>query len=262
REFATSKDGTQVPVNILMPKGTNLDGSHALILYGYGGYGVNITPYFSTGTSVVLENKVLYAVANIRGGGEYGEEWHLQGNLTKKQNVFDDFDAVAQHLIKRGYVAKDRLGIRGGSNGGLLMGAMVTQHPERAKVVVSHVGLYDMLRSEISANGTFNITEFGTVKDKAQFEALLAYSPYHQIKDGTDYPATLFLTGANDPRVDPMHSRKMTARLQAAQKGAAPIILRTSSDTGHGGGTPLDESINQLVHEFSFYFEQLGVRIP
>ncbi|MDF1563173.1 MAG: prolyl oligopeptidase family serine peptidase [Deltaproteobacteria bacterium] len=259
RELATSKDGTKVPVNILAPKGIELDGSHPLILYGYGGYGVNMEPYSSTTNSVFLENGILYAVANIRGGGEFGEAWHRQGNLENKQNVFDDFEAVARHLVTRGYTSSERLGIRGGSNGGLLMGATITQHPELARVCVSHVGIYDMLRVELHPNGAFNVTEFGTVKDEGQFRALHAYSPYHRVVDGTAYPATLLLTGMNDPRVDALNSRKMAARLQAATAGDAPILLRTSLDTGHGMGTPLDEQIAQYVDEFAFFFAHLGV---
>lgn len=259
REFATSKDGTKVPVNIIKPKGIKLDGSHALILNGYGGYGVNINPRFRPLDRVVLEQGVIYAVANIRGGGEFGEEWHLNGNLTKKQNVFDDFAAVAKHLIERGYTKSERLGIIGGSNGGLLMGATFTQNPTLAKAVVSSVGIYDMLRVELSPNGAFNVPEFGTVKDEAQFKALYAYSPYHRVKDGTRYPNILFMTGANDPRVDPMHSRKMTARLQAASPGTR-VLLRTSMDSGHGLDTSLTEQIAQQTDVYAFFFAELGVK--
>lgn len=258
REFATSKDGTKVPVNIIKPKGIKLDGSHALILNGYGGYGVNITPRFRALDRVVLEQGVIYAVANIRGGGEFGEEWHLNGNLTKKQNVFDDFAAAAKHLIERGYTSSARLGIIGGSNGGLLMGATFTQNPGLAKAVVSSVGIYDMLRVELSPNGAFNVPEFGTVKDEAQFKALIAYSPYHNVKMGTKYPSILFLTGANDPRVDPMHSRKMTARLQAASP-ETKVLLRTSADSGHGLDTSLSEQIAQQTDVYAFFFSELGV---
>ncbi len=259
REFATSKDGTKVPINIIRPRGTKLDGSNPCVVYGYGGYGVNITPGFRASRKVLLEQGVIYAVANIRGGGEFGEEWHRQGNLTKKQNVFDDFTAAVEHMIRRGYTKTERLAITGGSNGGLLMGALLTQRPELMKCVVSHVGLYDMLRVELSPNGAFNVPEFGTVKDKDQFGALYAYSPYHRVKEHVAYPATLFLTGANDPRVDPMHSRKMTARLQAANSSRAPILLRTSMDSGHGAGTALSEQIEQAVDVNAFFFHELGV---
>lgn len=259
REFARSKDGTMVPVNIMMRKGTQRDGKNFVLAYGYGGYGISIAPNYSPIRRVLLDQGVIFAVANIRGGGEYGEEWHLEGNLANKQNVFDDFAAVLQHLIDRDYTTSDRLAILGGSNGGLLMGAVLTQHPRMVTAVVSFVGLYDMLRSELEANGEFNITEFGTVKDPEQYHALRAYSPYHNVKDGTAYPATLFLTGENDPRVDPMHSRKMTARLQAATSGDEPILLRTSAGQGHGGQAALAELIEQWVDVFAFLFDQWGI---
>lgn len=261
REMATSKDGTQVPVNILLPKKDLVrDGSHPCMVNGYGGYGVNIEPNFQAATSVLLKRGVVVAIANLRGGGEFGEEWHLQGNLTKKQNVFDDFAAVIKHMIEAKYTRSERIAIVGGSNGGLLMGATMTQHPELVRAVVSFVGIYDMLRVELSPNGAFNVPEFGTVKDPEQFKALHAYSPYHRVTDGTRYPATLFLTGQNDPRVDPMQSRKMTARLQAAQGGDAPILLRTSGSSGHGLDTSLDDRIAELSDAYSFLVDQLGVQ--
>ena len=260
REFATSKDGTKVPLNIMLPRGADLDGTRACVVTGYGGYGVSLEPWFSTTAAVLLEQGVIKVVANLRGGGEYGEAWHLQGNLTRKQNVFDDFAAGIAHVKQRGYCARTRVGIVGGSNGGLLMGATMVQHPTLASAVVSYVGIYDMLRVELSSNGAFNIPEFGTVKDAAHFEAMRAYSPYHNVVDGTKYPPTLFLTGANDPRVDPMQSRKMTARLQAANAAETPILLRTSADTGHGGGTKLTARIDQLADHFSFLFHHLGVK--
>ncbi|WP_442483482.1 prolyl oligopeptidase family serine peptidase [Aeoliella sp. SH292] len=259
REFATSKDGTKVPVNLIFPKGTKLDGKNPCLITAYGGYGVSLEPGASSLNRILLDHGFVVGVANIRGGGEYGESWHLEGNLTKKQNVFDDFAAVLEHVIERGYTSSDRLAIEGGSNGGLLMGATLTQHPNLMKCVISHVGIYDMLRVELSPNGAFNITEFGTVENPEQFEALYNYSPIHQVKDGTKYPPVLFLTGANDPRVDPMQSRKMTARLQAA--GDSPILLRTSSDSGHGAGTPLSERIEQEVDCLAFMFDELGVKV-
>jgi prolyl oligopeptidase len=259
REFAVSKDGTKLPVDIIRPKGLALDGTHPAILYGYGGYNVSLSPGFSAIRHVWIEQGAVYAVAVTRGGGEFGEEWHRSGALTQKQNVFDDFGAAMEHLVSRGYTRPERLAITGGSNGGLLMGAMITQQPELFKATVSSVGIYDMLRNELTPNGAFNIPELGTVKDKAQFEALYAYSPYHHVKDGVAYPAVLFMTGANDPRVDPMHSRKMTARLQAASSSGNPILLRTSSTTGHGIGTPLAERVKQEVDKFAFLFYELGV---
>jgi prolyl oligopeptidase len=260
REFATSKDGTRVPVNILMPKGCKQDGNNPCIATGYGGYGISIQPGFRPQLRVLFDHGIIFAQANLRGGSEYGEAWHRAGILTRKQNVFDDFAAVLKYLVEKMYTSPARLGIEGGSNGGLLMGAMISQHPELMKAVVSHVGIYDMLRVELSPNGAFNVPEFGTVKDRDQFQALYAYSPYHRVKDGTKYPAILFLTGANDPRVDPMQSRKFTARLQAATASPAPILLRTSDTSGHGMGTALSERVEELADVYAFFFEQLGVK--
>lgn len=257
REFATSKDGTKIPINIQRP--ASAEGAGPLVLYGYGGYGINLTPRFRAANKSLLEQGVTYAVANLRGGGEYGEAWHLDGNLTNKQNVFDDFYAAARYLIAQGYTTSDQLAIMGGSNGGLLMGATMTQHPELMKCVVSYVGIYDMLRVELSPNGSFNIPEFGTVKNQDQFKAMRAYSPFHNVKDGTKYPATIFFTGANDPRVDPMQSRKMTARLQAASASGVPILLRTSAHSGHGGDTGLSQRIEETVDANAFLFHHLGV---
>lgn len=259
RKFATSKDGTRVPLNILLPAGVELDGNNPCIVYGYGGYGVNIEPSFNPLRRVLMDRKVIYVVANIRGGGEFGEQWHRQGNLTNKQNVFDDFAACAQYMIDNKYTQPKKTGILGGSNGGLLMGATLTQHPEMIQCAVALVGIYDMLRVELSPNGAFNVTEFGTVKDQAQFEALFAYSPLHNVHDGTKYPAVLFVTGENDPRVDPMQSRKMTARLQAATASGNPILLRTSANAGHGGDNSLSERIEQSVDIYAFFFHELGV---
>ena len=259
REFAVSKDGTKVPLDIIMPKGITLDGSRAALLYGYGGYNVNMSPGFSALRHIWTERGMVFAVAVTRGGGEFGEEWHRAGALARKQNVFDDFAAAMEHLVARGYTSPQRLALMGGSNGGLLMGAMITQHPDLFRAAVSSVGIYDMLRNELTPNGSFNVPEYGTVEDKAQFEALYAYSPYHHVRAGAAYPAVLFMTGANDPRVDPLHSRKMTARLQAAGASGKPILLRTSSTTGHGIGTPLAERIKEDVDEFAFLFHELGV---
>jgi prolyl oligopeptidase len=259
REFATSKDGTKVPLNIIMRKGTKLDGNNPTILYGYGGYGVSMTPYFSSSRRVWLDHGGIYVVANIRGGGEYGEAWHTAGNLTHKQNVFDDFIASAEYLIAHHYTSTPHLAIMGGSNGGLLMGAVLTQRPDLFRAVSSSVGIYDMLRVELDPNGAFNTTEFGSVKDKAQFDALYAYSPYHHVKDGTDYPAVLMMTGDNDGRVNPAHSRKMIARLQAADPHGKPILLRTTAAAGHGIGTALDEVIEEQTDNYAFLLHELGV---
>lgn len=260
REKAKSKDGTMVPVNLILPKGFVRDGQGAMIITGYGGYGVNLEPRYNPALAVLLERGVAYGIANLRGGAEFGAEWHEAGRLTKKQNVFDDFIAVLEHVTANKFTSKARLGITGGSNGGLLMGATFTQRPDLMKVVVSFVGIYDMLRVELSPNGAFNVTEFGTVKDPEQFKALHAYSPYHQVRMHAGYPPVLFLTGENDPRVDPMQSRKMTARLQAATAGKVPILLRTSSSSGHGGDVSLDERIAQTTDAYAFLLEQLHVQ--
>jgi prolyl oligopeptidase len=264
REFAPSKDGTKVPLNILRRKGTKLNGNNPTLLYGYGGYGVSMSPGYDL-TRLDFTRRLwfdrggVYVVANIRGGGEFGEEWHKAGNLTNKQNVFDDFAAAAQYLIEKKYTNAAKLALMGGSNGGLLMGALITQHPDLMGAVVSQVGIYDMLRVELAPNGAFNVTEFGTVKNDDQFKALYAYSPYHHVTEGTKYPAILMMTGANDGRVAPYHSRKMTARLQEANKSEHPILLRTSTSAGHGIGTALSERIKQQADIYSFLFAQLGM---
>jgi prolyl oligopeptidase len=256
REFATSRDGTRVPVNILRRKGTKLDGKNPVLLYSYGGYGVSLSPFFWPRLRVWLDLGGVAVIANLRGGGEYGEEWHKAGNLTKKQNVFDDFIACAEYLVKTHYTTPERLCIEGASNGGLLMGAALTQRPDLFRAVVSHVGIYDMLRVELDPNGAFNVTEFGTVTNPQHFEALYDYSPYHRVKQGTHYPAILLTAGANDGRVLAYHSRKMTASLQSASASGNPVLLRTSS-AGHGIGTPLEEQIAENADVFAFLAGQL-----
>jgi prolyl oligopeptidase len=260
REFATSKDGTKIPLNILFRKGLKRDGQNPTLLYGYGGYGISLSPNFDFTRRLWFDRGGVYVVANIRGGGEFGEDWHKAGNLTKKQNVFDDFATAAEYLVKENYTRPEKLAMQGGSNGGLLMGAMITQHPDLMRAVVSQVGIYDMLRVELAPNGAFNVTEFGTVKDPEQFKALYAYSPYHHVLDGTKYPSILMMTGANDGRVAPYHSRKMTARLIEANKSGNPILLRTSSSAGHGIGTALSERVKQLADIYAFFFAQLGMK--
>jgi prolyl oligopeptidase len=259
REFATSKDGARIPLNIVFRKGMKRDGQNPTLLYGYGGYGISMAPNFDFTRRLWFDRGGVYVVANIRGGGEFGEDWHKEGNLTKKQNVFDDFAAAAEYLVKEKYTRPERLAIQGGSNGGLLMGAMITQHPDLMRAVVTSVGIYDMLRVELAPNGAFNVTEFGTVKDPEEFKALYAYSPYHHVVDGTKYPSILMMTGANDGRVAPYHSRKMTARLDEANKSDNPILLRTSSSAGHGIGTALSERIKQSADIYAFLFTQLGM---
>ncbi len=260
REFAKSKDGTQVPINILRRKGIILDGKNPTILYGYGGYGSSQTPWFDRARSIYLDNGVVFVVANIRGGGEFGEEWHLAGNLTKKQNVFDDFAACAQYLIDTGYTNSSRLTIMGGSNGGLLVGATMAQHPELFKAVVCMKGVLDMLRFESEPNGAFNVTEFGSVSNPDQFEALLAYSPYHNVKEGIRYPDVIFTADINDNRVGAGNSRKMAARLQAVADTHTMVLLRMSTGSGHGMGSSLSASLAQKADIISFVFDRLGVK--
>jgi prolyl oligopeptidase len=262
REFATSADGTRVPVDIVRRKGTVLDGNNPTILNGYGGYGVNQTPFsIRARTRLWLDAGGVYAFAVIRGGAEYGERWHAEGMLTLKQNVFDDFAAAARHLIERRYTSQAKLALYGESNGGLLMGAMLAQHPGLARAVVSEVGFYDSLRSELEPNGEFNITEFGTVKDPAQFKALYAYSPYHRLAAGVRYPAVLLTTGENDNRVDALHSRKFAAALQAATVSDHPVLLHVTG-AGHGLDNTLDQDIERYADMMAFLFDQLGVKLP
>jgi prolyl oligopeptidase len=258
-ERATSRDGTLIPMFILQPKRTKRDRKNPVVLTGYGGFGVSQTPDYDELGRVLTERGVVRVTAILRGGGEFGEDWHGAGRLTRKQNVFDDFLACARRLVELKITKPERLAIEGGSNGGLLMGAAFTQAPKLFRAVVSHVGIYDMLRVENSANGQFNTVEFGTVKVPEQFKALHAYSPYHHVKDGTRYPAILMPTGANDPRVDPMQSRKMVARLRAADpKGT--VLLRTSGSTGHGGiGASVNDAVSLQTDVDAFLLHQLGV---
>ena len=258
RGWAKSKDGTRVPVDVLRMKGTKLDGDRPTILYGYGGYGVNETPHYSPILALWILNGGVYANAVLRGGGEFGEEWHLAGNLTRKQNVFDDFFAIAEWLVKEGYTRPERLAILGGSNGGLLVNAVLTQHPQAFRAAASMVGISDMIRVEATPNGAFNVTEFGSVKDPEQFRALYAYSPYHHVVDGTRYPAVLLTAGEGDPRVDSWHAKKMAARLQEATTSGLPVVLRISG-WGHGIGSSRDERIAQTADLWTFFFAELGV---
>jgi prolyl oligopeptidase len=253
---AISKDGTSVPMTVLVPAEVRKDGAAPALLTGYGGFGIPVSPGFARERIAWLEQGCVWAEANLRGGSEFGEAWHLAGNLTRKQNVFDDFIACAEKLVSEGYTNSGRLAIQGGSNGGLLVGAALTQRPDLFRAVVAEVGYYDMLRYETRPNGQFNNTEYGSVQNADEYRALRAYSPYHAVRAGVHYPPTLFLTGANDPRVDPMHSRKMVARLQAVGSEA---WLRTSSSTGHGIGTPLSESIAEAVDVHAFLDAMLMV---
>jgi prolyl oligopeptidase len=259
RQFATSRDGTRIPMTLLYRKGLKKDGGNPTLLYAYGGYSWTLAPHFDATRRLWLEKGGVCAIANLRGGGEYGEEWHRAAMLTKRQNAYDDFFACARLLIDAQYTNPKRLAIEGGSNGGLLMGVALTQHPELFRAVVAHVGLYDMLRFEIHPNGAFNTSEYGSVKNAEQFKALHAYSPLHHVKDGTAYPAVLMLAGANDGRVDPSHSYKMAARLQAATSSGRPVLLRVSFDSGHGLGDSHSAGVDRRADVYAFLFEQLGV---
>ena len=257
REFATSRDGTRVPLNVIAAPGTPRDGTAPALLTAYGGYGISLVPRFDPELLLWLEQGGVYVVANIRGGGEFGEQWHHAGRLGSKQNCFDDFIACADHLRDSGITRHERLAIMGGSNGGLLMGAVLTQRPDIAPAVVAAVPVMDSLRSETTTNGKFNTTEFGTVGDPALFSALLGYSPYHNVTDGIGYPAVLLTAGENDTRVDAWHAKKMTARLQAATSSNRPVLLRLES-TGHLTGS-LDQSIDETTDCYAFLFDQLGL---
>jgi prolyl oligopeptidase len=258
--FATSKDGTRIPMNIVHRRGSAMDGTVPTLVYGYGGYSVNMSPEFLDNIHwrPWLQQGYTLVVTNLRGGAEYGDSWHMAGNLTRKQNVFDDFSACAQYLVDQHWSSPAHMAALGGSNGGLLMGAEITQHPDQFRAVVSLVGIYDMLRVELDPNGQFNTTEYGSVKDSAQFRALYAYSPYHHVVDGEKYPAILMETGDNDPRVNPAQSRKFTARLQAANGSLYPILLKTFADAGHGASSSSDTQ-QETADTFAFLFQELGV---
>ncbi len=260
RVFATSKDGTRVPIDLLARAGVRTDGAAPTILYGYGGYAWSMRPSFEPWRLPWLEQGGIFAVASIRGGGEYGQEWHHGGRLAHKQNCFDDFVACAEHLVATGVTGHESLGLMGMSNGGLLVGAVLTQRPEIAAAVVCAVPVLDALRSELTPNGAFNVTEYGSVQDPEMFRVLRAYSPYHNVDDGVPYPAVLFTAGEFDPRVDAYHAKKMTARLQAATSSDQPVLLRMESG-GHGIGQSLDQMVGLVTDYFSFFFDRLSVRM-
>jgi prolyl oligopeptidase len=259
--FYPSKDGTRVSMFLVHRKGLRRDGSHPTLLYGYGGFNINQTPEFSRGIVLWLERGGVYAEANLRGGGEYGEEWHRAGMLNHKQNVFDDFAAAAEWLVASKYTTRERLGIMGGSNGGLLVGAAITQRPELYRAAVCAVPLLDMLRYQNFQIARLWIPEYGTAEAPEQFRFLHAYSPYHHVREHTAYPAILLTTAESDSRVDPMHARKMTALLQAATStGAArPILLRTETKAGHGIGKPVSKQIDEATDVWTFLLWQLGL---
>ncbi|MBC7886320.1 MAG: S9 family peptidase [Ferruginibacter sp.] len=258
--FYTSKDGTKIPMIITRKKGIELNGKNPCLLYGYGGFGVNLTPFFSTSNIILLENGGIYAVPNIRGGGEYGEAWHEQGIKTKKQNVFDDFIAAAQYLVDNKYTSRDLLAIEGGSNGGLLVGACITQQPGICKVAFPAVGVLDMLRYHKFTAGAGWAYDYGTSADsKEMFDYLYTYSPLHNIK-GAEYPATMITTADHDDRVVPAHSFKFAATLQQNQNGANPVLIRIETKAGHGAGKSTKQTIGEQTDKWSFMFYNLGLQ--
>ena len=257
--FFTSKDGTKVPMIITHKKGVELNGKNPTILYGYGGFNISLTPSFSIVNAVWMEQGGIYAVPNLRGGGEYGKKWHIAGTKMQKQNVFDDFIAAAEYLIENKYTSKEYLAIRGGSNGGLLVGATMTQRPDLMQVALPAVGVLDMLRYHTFTAGAGWAYDYGTAEDSEEmFNYLKGYSPVHNVKPGVSYPATLVTTGDHDDRVVPAHSFKFAAELQKNQAGDQPTLIRIETNAGHGAGTPVSKTIEQYADIFGFTFFNMG----
>lgn len=258
--FYTSKDGTKIPMFIVYKKGIELNGKNPTYLYSYGGFNISLRPSFSTSRILWLENGGIYAQPNIRGGGEYGEEWHKAGTKMQKQNVFDDFIAAGEYLIAEGYTSSDFLAIAGGSNGGLLVGATMTQRPDLAKVAFPAVGVMDMLRYHKFTAGAGWASDYGTSEEsKEMFEYLLGYSPVHNLESGVEYPATMVTTADHDDRVVPAHSFKFAATLQEAHSGDNPVLIRIETDAGHGAGTPISKTIEQQADRYAFAWYNMGV---
>ncbi len=258
--WCRSKDGTRVPMFIVAKKGLKLDGSNPALLTGYGGFNLNITPAFSAEAAVWVESGGVFALANLRGGGEFGEKWHQAGMLARKQNVFDDFVAATEWLISNRYTSPAKMAITGTSNGGLLMGAMLTQRPDLYGAVVCRYPLLDMLRYQDFLVARFWVPEYGSAEDAEQFKWLYAYSPYQHVVKGTNYPAVLLISGDGDTRVAPLHARKMAGMLQWAQGGNKPILLDYDTKSGHSGGRPLSKQVDEMADEVGFLFWQLGVK--
>jgi len=260
--FYTSKDGSKVPMIITHKKGLKRNGKNPTILYGYGGFNISLTPSFSIQNAVWMEQGGIYAVPNLRGGGEYGKEWHKAGTKMQKQNVFDDFIAAAEYLIGENYTSSDYLAIRGGSNGGLLVGATMTQRPDLMKVALPAVGVLDMLRYHTFTAGAGWAYDYGTAEDsKEMFEYLKGYSPIHNVKEGVAYPATLITTGDHDDRVVPAHSFKFAAELQEKQQGENPVLIRIETKAGHGAGTPVSKRIEQAADIYGFTLYNMGFQV-
>jgi prolyl oligopeptidase len=260
--FYSSKDGTRVPMFISHRKDMVPDGDRPTMLYGYGGFDVSLTPSFSITRIAWMELGGIYAVANLRGGGEYGKEWHQAGTRLNKQKVFDDFIAAAEYLISENYTNPDRLAISGGSNGGLLVGAVTNQRPDLFAAALPAVGVMDMLRFHRFTAGRFWVDDYGSADDPEEFKALYAYSPYHNVRPGTEYPALLITTADTDDRVVPGHSFKYAAAMQAAQAGKAPVLIRIETRAGHGAGIPTDKLIEEYADRWAFLVHNLGVRLP
>ncbi|PKR81346.1 S9 family peptidase [Brumimicrobium salinarum] len=258
--FYESKDGTKVPMIITHKKGIEMDGTNPTILYGYGGFNISLTPSFSTANVVWMENGGIYAVPNLRGGGEYGKEWHNAGTKMQKQNVFDDFISAAHYLIDNKYTSSDHLAIRGGSNGGLLVGACMTQEPDLFQVALPAVGVLDMIRYHTFTAGAGWAYDYGTAEDSPEMlDYLLGYSPVHNVKEGVSYPATMITTGDHDDRVVPAHSFKFAAELQKKNAGDAPMLIRIEVNAGHGAGTPISKTIQQYADIYGFTLYNMGV---
>ena len=260
--FYESKDGTRVPMFVAYKKGLTLDGSNPTLLYGYGGFNIPLTPGFSVSRAAWMEMGGVFAMANLRGGGEYGEAWHEAGTKLNKQNVFDDFIAAAEYLIAEGYTSRDELAIQGGSNGGLLVGAAITQRPDLFAAALPAVGVMDMLRFHKFTAGRFWTDDYGSADDPEEFAALYAYSPYHNLEAGTAYPATLITTADTDDRVVPGHSFKFAARLQEVQAGDAPALIRIETRAGHGAGKPTEKIIEEYADMWAFLADRLGMELP
>ncbi|MBA3659471.1 MAG: S9 family peptidase, partial [Gemmatimonadales bacterium] len=256
-----SKDGTGISMFVVHRAGLERDGNAPVYLTGYGGFNISMSPAFSRSLLLWLEHGGVVAIPNIRGGGEYGEAWHQGGMLGTKQNSFDDFIAAAEWLIRERYTRAERLAVAGGSNGGLLMGAVLTQRPDLVRAVLVQVPLLDMLRYHLFLIARLWIPEYGSPDDPEQFRWLRAYSPYHHVRAGTNYPSVLLATAESDTRVDPMHARKMTARLQAATASPHPILLRLESRAGHGAGKPLAKVLDELTDTWTFVFKELGIEV-
>lgn len=259
-KFYTSKDGTRVPIFLMHKKGVKLDGSNPALLYGYGGFNVGMAPNFIGMSATFVNRGGVYAIACIRGGDEYGEKWHEDGMLTKKQNSFDDFIAAAEYLIDEGYTNNERLACRGGSNGGLLIGAVITQRPDLFKAAICAVPLLDMVRFHKFLIARYWIPEYGDPDVKEDFQNILSYSPYHNVRMGLNMPTTMVIAGENDTRVDPLHAKKFVAALQNNPGQINPIMLYMDYDSGHGSGKSTEKQIEDIEAQYGFIMNQLGMK--